>query len=418
MENQKQPLHTTQPATPRDPEYDTPKPLPTPAHPTPLHLPKWLALLLLLFIAVGIFFGVIKSFQIPKPSKLTVQTPVSSTSPTSGLTTDWKTHASGQLGITFKYPSNWILKDIDGLASESASIELYPPTVSDYLESVTEKDRSEFVISIKKLPERASDQFQLFGMIDDPKFHHKDYVYSKKSNKSEESYQMTYREEGLTIPHITKEFGNTTAERDAYFIKDNGEIIHIKPGAFVGVNKKFYDIFLDTFKLNENTLVTSCSADNYPASWVRKHFSNSWNLLYPKDWKVDEIGLIEGHLSMKGCFKNDIYYLNFGYPLGGFASLDEFVNTQISDAPETQRSSMKLTDITVAGTQAKKVLNLPSYSFGDKMPAINKIRHSVFIWKSENVNQREVVIQQVGGESNPQQMAELLDLFLKNMQNP
>lgn len=117
MEETKSPQQSTKPASLTDPKFDTPQSFPTPAHPLPRRLPKWLAVLLLIPVLVAFGFGIYSILNENKSSQSStnkvIDSPKSSPTTTLNTTTNWKNYQNTFL--SFRYPSDWATSgSIDG----------------------------------------------------------------------------------------------------------------------------------------------------------------------------------------------------------------------------------------------------------------------------------------------------------------
>lgn len=107
MDNQNpQPvLQSTQPASPTPPTYPEATSMPTPAHPKPRFVPRWIAITILIIIVLSVSISLINDFdgQKQEPVKTTIKSPTATPQPT----TTWKTYTNSPYGFTFQYPSTF-----------------------------------------------------------------------------------------------------------------------------------------------------------------------------------------------------------------------------------------------------------------------------------------------------------------------
>jgi hypothetical protein len=108
------PSGSTQPASPTDPQYQGTPSFPTPAHPLPKHLPKWIALLLVTIFIGAFILGasnvLIHNNVAPTPSLIpTVSVPTQPIDPRA----DWKTFNDPTFNFTLKYPRDAFFYAVD-----------------------------------------------------------------------------------------------------------------------------------------------------------------------------------------------------------------------------------------------------------------------------------------------------------------
>lgn len=167
--------------------------------------------------------------------------------------------------------------------------------------------------------------------------------------------------------------------------------------------------------LPPSTVAASPTPANTPAlapavSWKREHFGTFWNVAFPSDWKVNDAGASEGTVSLDGPYGGHTYEIGLAFPLGVDAtSLDAWVQQQVSAVPDADRTSVEVSDTTVAGAPAKRVLNMPTANGAERT-------HNVYIWKVGDAGPRFIVIAQTDGlPLDAQAMTRLLDDFLFQM---
>lgn len=168
----------------------------------------------------------------------------------------------------------------------------------------------------------------------------------------------------------------------------------------------------------------SVVTEQQKVEWTRKQFATAWDLEYPKNWEVDEAGLIEGNISLKGEYNGISYSLGLGYPIftdfdppGIPESLDVWVNKELSFIPQDKKVTTKVVNATVAGTTAKKVLNLPEiiYDDGKTRKYSENLIDKVYIWKRGDKNPSIVILKQDSGVLNSDKAEAFLDIFLSKI---
>jgi hypothetical protein len=158
--------------------------------------------------------------------------------------------------------------------------------------------------------------------------------------------------------------------------------------------------------------------------WVRKQFANSWDLEYPKNWEVNEAGLIEGNINLKGEYSGVSYTLGLGYPIFiGFnppgipENLDIWVNNELSFIPQDKKAAIKIVNTSVAGTTAKKVFNLPEKIFDDGKTRkySENLIDEVYIWRQGERNPSTIILKQNQGILDSGKAEAFLDIFLSKI---
>ncbi|HSW48234.1 MAG TPA: hypothetical protein VLG67_04090 [Candidatus Saccharimonadales bacterium] len=192
---------------------------------------------------------------------------------------NWPTYISEPLGITFQYPPGWTTEDNNATDPSSAKITLIPPVISELGKYLPVAEKEKFAITISKWPEQEESAYILkdkngVEIVLDPTFPANAIIYSKPTNKKADyhDYQMVYRQ-SESDPKIQFPLGYTAIQRDAWFLKGNGDVIYIKPGDFLGGDRKFYDPLLSTFVFN----------DQEQAKWeIYTSKEYGFSLRYPK----------------------------------------------------------------------------------------------------------------------------------------
>lgn len=153
------------------------------------------------------------------------------------------------------------------------------------------------------------------------------------------------------------------------------------------------------------------------ANWNRKQFGNAWNIKYPSNWEINDLGVNEGSLILKGEYNEGEYQLNLGYPLTPKEkNIEEFINSDLDGVSENKKAEIKRSDIIVNNASAKKLLNVPIINWVDQKPVdTGQLSHRVYIWKYNSTNPRRISLEQLSPQFNSQQAETLLDLFIKEI---
>jgi hypothetical protein len=116
-------------------------------------------------------------------------------------------------------------------------------------------------------------------------------------------------------------------------------------------------------------------------------------------------------LQVEGEFGGHSYAVTFSYPIGILVqTLDEWVEEYLAPLTPEQREAVVVSDLTVASTPAKKVLNYPAGGGAT-------VAHHVYLWRSEGKNPRLITINQIDGQPlDAVAMEQLLDRFLATVQ--
>lgn len=158
---------------------------------------------------------------------------------------------------------------------------------------------------------------------------------------------------------------------------------------------------------------TTAPATSVPLDedWVQESYGEAWSIGYPAGWSVNDAGAHEGALQLQGDYEGYSYLVIYSYPMGILAdTLDAWVEEMLAPLTPEQREAITISDVTVAGTPAKKVLNMPS-------PDGATNSHHVYIWRSEGKNPRLITITQTGDQPlDSVAMDQLLDRLLLAIQ--
>jgi len=155
------------------------------------------------------------------------------------------------------------------------------------------------------------------------------------------------------------------------------------------------------------------------ANWMRQHFANAWDIEYPEGWTVNDAGLHEGHLVLSGTYRGHIYEVGLGYPIfehpDAAQNLDAWIDAELASLAPDQRRAVQILDITVAGTPAKKVLNMPEKIFDDGVTRryAERLTHACYIWQRNDQSPSVVSIKLMDTQPfDARQMEAVLDRFL------
>ena len=143
------------------------------------------------------------------------------------------------------------------------------------------------------------------------------------------------------------------------------------------------------------------------AGWARHSYGTAWNLEHPADWEVNLAGQAEGFLSMQGSYEGQRYEVSFAYPMidPSVPSVDVWAQQEIAALPASA-PDQQMIDMTVAGTQAKKVLNVRETPGGP-------LSHRAYLWRREGKNPALVIItRQDAAPPDPKHMEMLFDRLL------
>jgi hypothetical protein len=145
--------------------------------------------------------------------------------------------------------------------------------------------------------------------------------------------------------------------------------------------------------------------------WVQEAFGDAWSIGYPAAWSVNDAGAHEGALQLEGEYAGHSYAVTFSYPIGiAAATLDAWIDELVAALTPEQQQAVVVSDITVANTPAKKVLNFPSFDGASTA-------HHLYIWRAEGKNPRLITITQTDGQPlDTAAMEQLLDRFAAAVQ--
>lgn len=142
-------------------------------------------------------------------------------------------------------------------------------------------------------------------------------------------------------------------------------------------------------------------------AWTRQQFGKAWDVAYPAGWAVNAAGEHEGAVQLEGPYGEHTYAVSLSYPIGITApSLEAWVEEQLAPLSAEERQAVNVSDTTVAGSPAKKALNMPTLPAPDGQ---ERIGHAVYIWRTDDRNPRLISVAQV--DDQPFE-AEALEAFL------
>jgi hypothetical protein len=147
------------------------------------------------------------------------------------------------------------------------------------------------------------------------------------------------------------------------------------------------------------------------ADWVQESYGDTWSIGYPAGWTVNDAGAHEGALQLQGDYEGHNYIVTYSYPIGILAdSLEAWVEEALLPLTLEQREAVVVSDVMVANTPVKKVLNMPT-------PDGVSSAHHVYIWHTESKNPRLITITQTDGQPvDSVAMDQLLDRLLVTVQ--
>lgn len=157
------------------------------------------------------------------------------------------------------------------------------------------------------------------------------------------------------------------------------------------------------------TVVTEVTEDH--SEWDQATYGDSWTIGYPAGWHIHDAGAHAGSLMLQGDYNGHNYTVTYDYPIGIFAdSMDAWIGEILLPLTLEQREAIVMSDITVADTPAKKILNMPTYDG-------STISHHAYIWRTETKNWRRITITQSDDQSvDAVAMDQLLDRLLLTVQ--
>jgi hypothetical protein len=146
-------------------------------------------------------------------------------------------------------------------------------------------------------------------------------------------------------------------------------------------------------------------------TWITESYGDAWTIGFPAGWMVNDAGAHEGALTVEGSYEGRSYAVTYSYPIGILAaSLEAWVEEALLPLSLEQRNGVTVTDITVANTPAKKVLQVPT-------PDGASLAHHVYIWRSDSKNPRLITIAPTDSQPvDAVAMDQLLDRLLATVQ--
>jgi hypothetical protein len=172
----------------------------------------------------------------------------------------------------------------------------------------------------------------------------------------------------------------------------------------------------------ETTLTQETCTGGEPTEWIRKAFGNHWNIAYPNTWYVNDLGQIEGAISISGFYKNSCYIITFSYPNGpyedayGTGTLDDWVNSELKNIPKDQKNELKIMNSHLNNIPAKKVLNVSEIIYKNgKAQLTGRTGHELYVWQNGNLNQRQISLIHTNKTSDKISSQELFELFIKQI---
>ncbi|GEM_PF-6523989 len=297
------------------------------------------ALAMILFITlpfIGFYFG------INYPKELSPQTQIVNTtqpSPTPDPTAYWKYYIDDTLGILFKYPNEWEVKVAKG--QNGNVLQVYTPTAISIENYIPAKEKEKFIISIKKWEKKAKDNYALYSQIVQLRGSGDPYSYSDWEIKHIHGNEIVYRG-GVGAANREVEVDQFFKEREAYILKGNGDVIHIKPGILVGESKDFYDKFLSTFKFREQKAIKA-GFQSY------EHPQLHYMVQYPSSWKLDTSQYAFNVLSPDYLLAEE-----------GQQSIIDGAGISINEVKTTETSIEKMSELFLPGiiAESKKVITV------------------------------------------------------------
>jgi hypothetical protein len=170
--------------------------------------------------------------------------------------------------------------------------------------------------------------------------------------------------------------------------------------------------------------ITATPFNTHPdLTWVRKQFGTVWNIEYPAEWTVNELGLHEGALSLEGMYKDRRYSVSFVFPKLGDVLADtgttldsltfeQWLAYELAQATPLHSDTFVIEELIVAGAPAKKVVGIVD-------PRYTTDVSNVYIWRQDDMNPRGISIGRAdAGATDLIAMSELLDRFLAGIADP
>jgi hypothetical protein len=149
--------------------------------------------------------------------------------------------------------------------------------------------------------------------------------------------------------------------------------------------------------------------------WVQQSYGKAWTIGYPASWTVNDAGAHEGALQLQGDYAGHSYSVTYNYPMGILSdSLEVWVDESLLSLTLEAREAVVVSDVTVANTPAKKVLNVPTAEG-------TTTAHHVYIWRDDEnsgtKNPRLITITQTDSQPiDAVAMDQLLDRLLLTVQ--
>ncbi|WP_029215592.1 hypothetical protein [Kallotenue papyrolyticum] len=146
----------------------------------------------------------------------------------------------------------------------------------------------------------------------------------------------------------------------------------------------------------------------YGADWIRQQFGTAWNIAYPADWTINDAGIHEGALELRGVYEGRSYRINLCYPIGITApTLEAWIAGELAGLSPEQRAQVRQSALTVAGAPARKVLNIAT--------PVGPV-HRVYVWRAGTTNPRLIeIVQTDGAPPDPSAAERLLDRFVADI---
>lgn len=209
-------------------------------------------LLFILLPILGYYMGYLSGkSQAPKVSQTNSSSQSTIPTPSPGLSSfpNSNSHISESLGITFKYPSGYRIKQYNETTADETNIQLYDPKFEEILPHLPLALKEKFNLTINKWPQQETDVFSLVQKIDTGRFAYNSIIYSNNN----QTLQL--------------------ANEEGYLLKGDGDVIFVKQGIYAGMDEENFADFLSTFVFN----------DQDQASWetyTNKEFG--FSIKYPK----------------------------------------------------------------------------------------------------------------------------------------
>ena len=134
---------------------------------------------------------------------------------------------------------------------------------------------------------------------------------------------------------------------------------------------------------------------------------------------MNDAGIHEGSLVLNGSHGGHAYEVSLANPIfqrpEAAQSLEAWIDDELASLAPDQRDAVQVLDITVAGTPAKKVLNIPEKIFDDGTNRVygERLTHACYIWRRDEKNPSVIIIKQIDTLSfDAPQLETLLDQFL------